>query len=1401
MAKFYLNRNFSQVLSVFLVCLVAAVVALWAIRGTRAADTFTYYVRTDGADTNDGLSNSAEGAFKTITKAAEIVNVGDTVLVQAGTYDEQVTLSKSGTESSRITFEGVGAVIIEGGTRVNAVVISGAYNTFKNIEVQHGQTGISVQNANVTIDGCHIHNTSSSYYGAISGDSATIVTNSEINNNVRVAFFEKWAAVSNCNIHDNTGGLSYRQLSSSPRIEIKNNIFTDNQWTFSIYSGDQNKDVLFEGNEFNGGGGFEFSNGKITLIDNSFHDINGPVINLAYYGTPSATDAFIDHNLFDSCNPVLAMYNGITTMFSDDNVFTSDTVISNWQSPEAAAGSWTSAEVGTLPDWQTNSGQDSNSVIGTSLSDTTKSTAYVTSWTVSPILDSNGLNIKFSGTMASRETFTAKLQFSVTDESNNVYTATVNNFNLTAEESSNFDQNVIIPQITGQVLCKLDILDGTDTRVGGKFKYLTSPSAVEVDWLNPSYRASIFTRQTDKEVRVKVTITSENINLSTWSVHAGIRLKNEVDWQQENIFTAAAELTVNLPGGGLAIGSYELVTTLLDDSSVKIDETIMDLTVLAQADNEVRIDENGTILINEEPFFPISIDGDTNQISDFLSFADAGFNVANLYRWNGDNNFWNAIDQTDLKILYIGIVANLLTESQYTTEQKLEFLNSAADTINSLKNHTSFLGYLWGEELVWKNELVSLYQQNAVLDPYHPVAMNGSFSGANSLYYIADIMMNHLYPYPKYSDNAAQVAAKIGNIGDISDANIAVSNGEDIDASFPGLHLAVGKKPWWIWPQYFYGGNWVSGGGGRFLTLTEMRDYIWTEIARGAKGVHFWAYFHDYTNPRMNPKLWESVRAIAGEVRSLEKVLVQTDAANVVSADSTTDLSMKVKEYQGNKYIFATYNGSTAKKIKFYFSSAQSGNIAVWSENRTLSIADNAFEDDFEPTSVHIYTTAAADNNVKMKSLLADSYFADRLSYQAKAGNFASKQSGATASSSNYYCGLNHGTYAIDSDPDTNWFPLYDGSIIPSFTNPTGNNPEWLQVNFANGATKNINQIVVRSYKPKYYADANDVLADFDLQYWDGSDWQLIESVTGNDDENLTLDFPYVSTNKIRLVAKYGLYVSEIEAYHVNYTPTLDNIGNKNIVVGENLSFNVSGSDPEDDTLIYSASNLPEGATFDALTHSFSWAPTDSQVGTYTTVRFTVSDGTASASEDITITVYENVAEALAGNDDAEIDLFESRSVESTTEKINLAPILSAIGNKRVMEQTRLSFTVFASDPEGDTLTFLASNLPHGARFDTDNHSFYWTPSANQVGEYGAVTFTVSDGRKSVSESINITVEPKSIVSEVISGISKIFSPQSNNNGSAQGSNNGWIVFAIAALPITGALVTGTIYLRRLIMR
>jgi hypothetical protein len=97
-------------------------------------------------------------------------------------------------------------------------------------------------------------------------------------------------------------------------------------------------------------------------------------------------------------------------------------------------------------------------------------------------------------------------------------------------------------------------------------------------------------------------------------------------------------------------------------------------------------------------------------------------------------------------------------------------------------------------------------------------------------------------------------------------------------------------------------------------------------------------------------------------------------------------------------------------------------------------------------------------------------------------------------------------------------------------------------------------------------------------------------------------------------------------------------------------------------------------------------------------------------------------------------------SVVSGSVTMDRPPVLNAIGNKSINEGATLSFTISATDADGDAMTYSASNLPVGATFSSATRTFSWTPGYSQAGVYANVRFQVSDGRITDYEDIAITV-------------------------------------------------------------
>ena len=164
-----------------------------------------------------------------------------------------------------------------------------------------------------------------------------------------------------------------------------------------------------------------------------------------------------------------------------------------------------------------------------------------------------------------------------------------------------------------------------------------------------------------------------------------------------------------------------------------------------------------------------------------------------------------------------------------------------------------------------------------------------------------------------------------------------------------------------------------------------------------------------------------------------------------------------------------------------------------------------------------------------------------------------------------------------------------------------------------------------------------------------------------------------------------------------NAAPVIQTIGNQTINEEVELTFTATADDDPTQTLTWSLSDgaapgaVPAGATISGA-GVFTWTPTEVQgPGDYTFDVCVTDNGTPplSACETITVTVNE----------------------------VNLPPVLAAIGAQTVDEETQLTFTASATDPDipANTLTFSlepgTNPVPSGAAIDGLTGAFTWTPT------------------------------------------------------------------------------------------
>ncbi len=153
--------------------------------------------------------------------------------------------------------------------------------------------------------------------------------------------------------------------------------------------------------------------------------------------------------------------------------------------------------------------------------------------------------------------------------------------------------------------------------------------------------------------------------------------------------------------------------------------------------------------------------------------------------------------------------------------------------------------------------------------------------------------------------------------------------------------------------------------------------------------------------------------------------------------------------------------------------------------------------------------------------------------------NHALATNGGTATSSSQFNSNFPPSAANNGDRKGTGYATPDGTWTDG---TSGVFPDWLQVEF-NGS-KTIDEINVITIQNGYTNPIEPTetttftsygITDYQVQYWDGSGWVTIESVTGNDKVWRKFTFTPITTTKIRVYitgAAYGLSnVVELEAW------------------------------------------------------------------------------------------------------------------------------------------------------------------------------------------------------------------------------------------------------------------------------
>lgn len=240
-----------------------------------------------------------------------------------------------------------------------------------------------------------------------------------------------------------------------------------------------------------------------------------------------------------------------------------------------------------------------------------------------------------------------------------------------------------------------------------------------------------------------------------------------------------------------------------------------------------------------------------------------------------------------------------------------------------------------------------------------------------------------------------------------------------------------------------------------------------------------------------------------------------------------------------------------------------------------------------------------------------------------------------------------------------------------------------------------------------------------------------------------------------------GVQASALDAFSItvavpnptNQPPTISGQPSTSVRSGSAYSFTPTASDPDGDNLTFSIANRPGWLSFNSATGSINGTPSASNVGTYSGIVISVSDGTVSA------------------------------ALPAFSIQVTAALTISGSPPTTVAAGSGYSFQPKTNAASGTKLTFSIQNAPAWASFSTSSGTLSGSPTSSQVGTYSNIIIAVSDGTQTsslpafsikVTAALTISGSPPT---QVTAGTAYSFKPTTNASSSTA------LTFSILNMP------------------
>jgi RHS repeat-associated protein len=196
----------------------------------------------------------------------------------------------------------------------------------------------------------------------------------------------------------------------------------------------------------------------------------------------------------------------------------------------------------------------------------------------------------------------------------------------------------------------------------------------------------------------------------------------------------------------------------------------------------------------------------------------------------------------------------------------------------------------------------------------------------------------------------------------------------------------------------------------------------------------------------------------------------------------------------------------------------------------------------------------------------------------------------------------------------------------------------------------------------------------------------------------------------------------------INNSPEITSTPTFTTNLGKTYTYQLTGTDSDNDTLVWSLDRAPTGMVIDSATGILKWNPTSSQIGNQT-IAVRLSDA---------------------------YGLYVGQEYTLKVNGVNTPPTIQSSPNTNAGVNSPYKYQIKAIDSEGDAIQYTLGRRPTGMVVDNNTGLITWTPNATQVGTQiidilvtdtqGAVTtqtYNLVVGTTPINQAPTITSIPK----------------------------------------------------------